>query len=148
MKSRSLFYLALGAIGLFLTYLFQDYLDFHAIIFEARWPEKLDYATSYSNTKAFPFVVNKVLRYLLNDLFSIAIIYGIFGERKYVRFAFYVMIFGMLILLPTYLWLYLAKPEGFSSMVSHLHRVVMNPVLMMLLIPAFVYQKKVQEHRT
>ncbi len=138
------FYIALGLLGLFLVYLFQDYLDFHSILFKAKLPQKLDYATSYADTETFPFVVNKVGRYLFNDLFSISIIYGIFGEKKYARFAMYVMFFGLLVLLPIYLWLYLAQPAGFSSMISHLHRVVMNPVLMMLLIPAFFFQRKSQ----
>lgn len=138
-------FIALGMFGLFVVYLFQDYLDFHSILFKARLPQKLDYATSYTDTETFPFVVNKVGRYLFNDLFSISIIYGIFGEKKYARFAMYVMFFGLLVLLPIYLWLYLAQPAGLSSMISHLHRVVMNPVLMMLLIPAFFFQRKNQE---
>lgn len=138
------FYITLGMAGLFLVYLFQDYLDFHSILFKAKFPQKLDYAASYSDTETFPFVVNKVGRYLFNDMFSISIIYGIFGEKKYARFAMYVMFFGLLVLLPIYLWLYLAQPAGFSSMISHLHRVVMNPVLMMLLIPAFFFQRKSQ----
>lgn len=145
MTATRLFYLALGMLGLFCIYLFQDFLDFHSVLFQGRPPQRLEYATSYADTEAFPFVVNKVGRYLCNDLFSIAIIYGIFGEKKYARFAMYVMFFGLLVLLPIYLWLYLAQPAGFSSMISHLHRVVMNPVLMMLLIPAFFFQRKSEE---
>lgn len=139
------FYIFLGFAGLFLVYLFQDYLDFYNLLVNREAPQQLDYATSYADTKAAPFIVNKAGRYLLNDLFSISIIYGIFGERKYARFAMYVMFFGLFILLPIYVGLYLAQPEGYSSMISHLHRVVMNPVLMMLLIPAFIFQKKMQE---
>ncbi|MDZ7846825.1 MAG: hypothetical protein U5L96_08670 [Owenweeksia sp.] len=52
------------------------------------------------------------------------------------------MFFGLFVLLPIYLYLYLQQPAGFSSMLSHLHRVVMNPVLMMLLIPAFAAQRR------
>lgn len=144
MTLKRWFYIMLGLFGLFLVYLFQDFLDFHSMLFKARLPQKLDYATSYADTETFPFVVNKVGRYFFNDLFSISIIYGIFGEKKYARFAMYVMFFGLLVLLPIYLWLYLSQPAGFSSMISHLHRVVMNPVLMMLLIPAFFFQRKSQ----
>lgn len=137
-----IFYIALGALGLFFVYFFQEYLDFHSVLFEFSLPERLNYGVSYIETDTFPFVVNKAGRYLLNDLFSISLIYGIFGERKYARFAFLVMVFGLLVLLPIYLVLYLSQPPGFTSMISHLHRVVMNPVLMMLLIPAFYFQRR------
>lgn len=142
MKTERWLFLLGGALGLFLVYFFQDYLDFYSVLFRWEMPHRLDYTASYTDIRAFPFVINKALRYLCNDLFSIAIIYGIFYEKKYARFAFLVMLFGLLVLLPIYLFIYLRQPVGFSSMLSHLHRVVMNPVLMMLLIPAFFYQKR------
>lgn len=135
-------YIVLGCAGLFLVYFFQDYLDFYSVLFQFEAPEKLNYHMSFTQVKPLAFIVNKAGRYLCNDLFSIAIIYGIFHERKYARFAVYVMLFGLFVLLPIYLSLYLLRPEGFSSMLSHLHRVVMNPVLMMLLIPAFAAQRR------
>lgn len=140
---RSL-YLILGATGLFFVYFFQDYLNFYSLLTEGTL-RQLNYQLSFTEVNTFGFVLNKAGRYLLNDLFSIAIIFGIFGKRKYVRFAFYLMTFGLLVLLPVYLVLYLSQPEGFSSMLSHLHRVVMNPLLMMLLIPAFYYQERLQQ---
>lgn len=145
MKARRWLYLIMGFLGLFLIYLFQDYLDFYAILFEFKAPENLGYASEFKDVEVLPFVVNKTFRYLLNDLFAIAIIYAIFEEKKYVRFAFYVLLFGLLVLLPTYIVVYLLQPEGFSSMLGHLHRVVMNPVLMMLLIPAFFYQRRMAQ---
>ena len=141
MKINRLLFLGGGVLGLILVYIFQHYLDFYSVLFEFSAPHYIDY-TTFHNVQPFPFIVNKVFRYLLNDLFSIAIIYGIFYEAKYARFAVYVMFFGLLVLLPLYITIFLSKPEGFSSMLSHLHRVVMNPVLMMLLIPAFFYQRK------
>lgn len=141
MTARRIFMILLGASGLFLVYLFQDYLDFYSVIFRFSKPEYINYPLSGENVATFPFIVNNALRYLFNDLFSIAIIFGIFGNKRYVRFAVLVMFAGLFGLLPIYLVLYLNQPYGFSSMLTHLHRVVMNPVLMMLLIPAFFYQR-------
>ena len=140
-KTQRALFIAGGAAGLFLVYFFQEYLDFHSLLFEFSVPERLNYTSEYREIEVFPFVVNKAGRYILNDLFSIALIYGIFAKKKYARFAFVVMMFGLFVLLPIYLYLYLAQPAGLSSMLSHLHRVVMNPVLMMLLIPAFLAQQ-------
>jgi exosortase F-associated protein len=96
------------------------------------------------------FVINKSLRFILNDLFSVLFIYGLFQSRAYVRTAFLVMGFGLFVLLPLYLTLALIyRTEGFNMLVF-LHRITMNPWLMILLIPAFYYMEteKVQEKAT
>ncbi len=144
MTLRRLLFIGGGVLGLALVYLLQSRLDFYTLLFEFKLPQPIDYG-QLEVIPTVPFIVNKVLRYLLNDLFSIAIIYGLFYERKYARFAMYVMFFGLFVLVPAYIALYLSQPEGFSSMLGHLHRVVMNPVLMMLLVPAFFYQRKMQD---
>jgi exosortase F-associated protein len=87
------------------------------------------------------FASNKFFRYLLNDLFTIVIIHGYFLKKRYTRFAFVLMVFGLVVLLPIYLYLYFSEIPGISSMVSHLHRIVLNPVIMMLLIPSLFYQE-------
>ena len=87
------------------------------------------------------FAVNKSLRFLLNDLFTLLIIFALFHQRSYMLFALYVQLFGMLLLLPGYLWIKYQFGDTYRSLDAHLHRVVMNPVLLMLLIPAFYLQK-------
>jgi len=140
-------FIVLGGMGLFLVYFFQHYLDFHTVLFKGQWPQELNYTADFKKVESFSFIVNKVGRYLLNDLFTIAIIYGLFYEKKYLRFAFVVLLFGLIFLLPAYLFIYLAMPVGFSSLLSHLHRIVLNPVLMMLLIPAYFYQRNLSSHK-
>lgn len=131
-----------GAIGLFSVYFFQEYLDLYSLL-QGERPQRLDIRSEYQTVELQSFVVNKVFRYLLNDLCAMSLIYALFHERKYLRFAFWVLLVGLFILLPIYLMLYLSQPPGLSSMIAHLHRLVLNPVLMMLLIPAFYYQRQV-----
>lgn len=143
---RSWAHIFVGAAGLVLVYVFQDYLNLYNALFgDGHW--KMPYiGTDYlAAGQEWPFVVNKIFRYLLNDLFSIAIIHGFFLKKSYTRFAFVLMAFGLLFLLPLYFYFYLSAIPGLSSMVSHLHRVVLNPVLMMLLIPALWYQEQQQK---
>jgi exosortase F-associated protein len=140
-----LLFVILGAFGLFLVYFLQHYLDFYSIFVKGQLPHELNYSSDFKEVEKVPFIINKVGRYLLNDLFTIAIIYGLFYEKKYLRFAFIVLLFGLIFLLPSYLFLYLVKPVGFSSLISHLHRIVLNPVLMMLLIPAYFYQRRLNQ---
>lgn len=133
-------FILLGALGLFLTYLFQQYLNVFALLSSASF-ETIHYTSDYRPLKPLPFIVNKASRYLLNDGFAMLLVYGLFYQKIYLRFAFYVFLFGLVVLMPLYLVLYLSAPEGFTSMLGHLHRLIFNPVLMMLLIPAFYYQR-------
>jgi exosortase F-associated protein len=142
---KRLGWVVFGASGLLFTYVFQNYLDFYTVVFQLSAPEPLNYTPDYIPTNTLSFTVNKIGRYLCNDLFAMALIYGLFYERKYLNFAFLVILFGLLVLLPTYLVIFIYQPAGFTSMLSHLHRIVFNPVLMMLLIPAFYFQQHQQK---
>lgn len=88
------------------------------------------------------FVINKGIRFLLNDLISLLFIYAFFNNRKYTSFAIVVMAFGVLILLPVYLCLALSLKEDGANLLVFLHRITMNPWLMLLLVPAFLYQSR------
>lgn len=141
-------FIAIGSAGLLLTYVFQGYLNIYELLFgngSLRMPYTgTDYLSEGQQTM---YVVNKTFRYLLNDIFSILIIQGIFLKKSYTRFAFVLMAFGLFILLPVYFYIYFLAVPGFSSMISHFHRIVLNPVLMMLLIPALWYQERIQAIR-
>ncbi len=142
-------FMTIGVIGLFLTYFFQDYLNiYEGLLGTGHW--KMPYTgTDYldkGHEKAFVF--NKILRYLLNDLFSISLIHGFFLNKSYTKMAFALMGIGLFFLLPIYLYLYLSALPGLSSLLSHLHRLILNPVLMMLLIPALYYQNKLSDKKS
>lgn len=139
-------YIGIGALGLALVYLFHRYLNIYALL-SAQPFTLLNYTADYQAVDPLAFSLNKGFRYLLNDIFAMLLVYGLFYEKRFLRFSFYVLLFGLVVLMPTYLLLYLSQPEGFTSMISHLHRVVFNPVLMMLLIPAFFFQVQ-QERRS
>ena len=93
------------------------------------------------------FILNRTFRFLVNDLSVILLIYVIFESSGLVKIAFYVQLFGLLIILPLYFYfkLSLEGPSEISSpLLSFIHRVVVNPIIMLLLIPAFYYQKQVK----
>lgn len=133
---RQMVYVALAVLGWALVYVNQEF-DF----------TRFQYMNGQYGQGAIPsgeewrFVINKGLRFALNDLISLLFIYGLFQEIKYVKVALWVMAFGLFILLPTYLTLaILYKEEGFN-LLTFLHRITMNPWLMLLLVPGFYYQK-------
>jgi len=88
------------------------------------------------------FIVNRSLRFLINDGLAILLIYALFYERKYVVFSIWVQVFGTLFILIPYFILKFNFPSYNGPLVSFLHRLILNPTLLLLLIPAFYYQRK------
>ncbi|MDH5251478.1 MAG: exosortase F system-associated protein [Cyclobacteriaceae bacterium] len=87
------------------------------------------------------FLINRTIRFLMNDAFAIGLIYALFKERKYVIFSLYVQVAGVVLFLIPYFVLKVYYPGYNGPLISFLHRLILNPTLLMLLIPAFYYQK-------
>lgn len=127
--------IALALSGLFLVYVFQrfDYLGFLYNLIGINQPS----ATA-------SFVVNRSLRLIANDLLSIVLIQSLFSEARFTRLAFLVFLVEFLILLPSYLVVKLnaeGPTELSSPMYQPLHRMIVNPLLMIILIAGFYYQR-------
>jgi exosortase F-associated protein len=98
-----------------------------------------------ASTPIHKFLINRSVRFLVNDALAIGLIYGLFKERKYVVFAVYVQILGMILFLFPYFLLKVYFPRYNGPLISFLHRLILNPTLLMLLIPAFYYQKSLKQ---
>jgi exosortase F-associated protein len=97
------------------------------------------------------FIFNKTLRMCINDGACVILIYALFRERKYIRVAFYVFLFELLVILPIYFVLKLTiegTSELSSPLLSQIHRMVVNPTLMLLLMVAFFYQRSKSKNAT
>ncbi len=137
MKSKYI-KLSIGILGLMLVYVLQRKL-FYVLPFQIELGPQV-YDREAIDT--FSFILSKVIRFVLNDFFAILIINALFPERKYLTFAVWVFFIGFLLLLPLYLVLFLGYFNESFTYINHIHRLVMNPVLMMILIPAFYLQAK------
>lgn len=90
------------------------------------------------------FVINRSIRVLLNDAACMVLILAIFKQKKYLQVAFYIFLFEVLVLLPAYFMLKLSlegDSEISSPLLSQIHRMIVNPTLMIVLIIAFAYQR-------
>lgn len=93
------------------------------------------------------FILGKTFRFLVNDAASLMIIAALFNGRKYLRIGYLLFLFELLVLLPVYFFLklYLEGDSEISSpLLSQLHRLIVNPLLMLILIVGFF----IQEHKT
>jgi exosortase F-associated protein len=87
------------------------------------------------------FIINRSIRFIINDALAILLIYTLFYDRKYVVFAVWVQLAGMVFVLIPYFVLKFNYPGYNGPLLSFLHRLVLNPTLLLLLIPAFYYQR-------
>ncbi|MBL7849438.1 MAG: exosortase F system-associated protein [Cyclobacteriaceae bacterium] len=127
-------------LGLFLVYIFQriDYLGW-----VAGW-------AGQSPSETSSFVVNRVTRLVINDLLCVALVSAFFRDQRFTRLAWWVFLFELFVLLPLYLILKLSAegPTELSSPVFQpLHRMIVNPLLMIILIAGMYYQRRHESNR-
>jgi exosortase F-associated protein len=129
-------------IALFVIYLYQrfNYFNFFATQINIH----------LSENSSFIFIFNKTFRLLLNDAACFILILAIFQQKKFLRVAAIVFLFEFLFLLPIYFALKLSlegDSEISSPLLSQLHRLIINPTLMLLLIGGFFYQSYILKKR-
>lgn len=88
------------------------------------------------------FLISRIVRFVLNDLFTLGLIYALFPDRKYIIFALWVQLAGVVFLLIPYLILKLHFPRYNGPFINFIHRLIVNPTLLLLLVPAFYYQRR------
>ncbi len=93
----------------------------------------------YNGLKLFS---NLFLRYLINTIISLAIIYVIFHKKGLVRFSikFYIAAFIFLGIF-YFLLLKMEMLDGYL-LTFYIRRFLIHPVFVLILVPAFYYQQK------
>jgi len=94
------------------------------------------------------FVINRTARLVLNDFACMLIIFALFKDPKYLKVAFWVFLIELFVLLPVYFSIKLAlegDSEISSPLLSQVHRLIVNPMLMILLMVGFFYQRHVRK---
>lgn len=112
----------------FITYFQNDYL--------------LSGFPKYESWKLF---LNLLLRYLINGLISLGIIFLFFQNSKVVKFAikFYAILFVGLII--AYFGLLETQFSSGYLLGFYIRRMLIHPVILIVLLPAFYYQKKLSK---
>lgn len=122
---------AAGVLILVSVYLFQRF-DYTSLVATGTWHPNV------------VFIVNRTMRLIFNDVACMLLIFAIFQRRQYLVVAFYVFLFELVILLPVYFIIKLSlegDSEISSPLLSFIHRLIVNPMLMVVLIGGFFYQK-------
>jgi exosortase F-associated protein len=88
------------------------------------------------------FVINRSIRFIVNDILGTLLVLALFGKRKLVIISIYVQVLGLIFVLVPYFILKMNYPAYNGPLLSFLHRLILNPVLIYLLIFFFWFQEK------
>jgi len=125
--------LALVAVRAFEQQMFYDpFLNFFKTEFQGK---------SLPNYEGFKLFLNLFLRYFLNTIFSILLIYQIFKQKKLIVFVSWLYLFLFVVLAIIYFGLLYYKTSDYLVL-FYVRRFLIQPLFLVLFIPAFYYQRK------
>lgn len=134
-------------LGLFLVGLLILIRTFEETIF---YDPLLKYFKYESTTMKLPIInpiklfVSMGFRYYLNSLISMGILYLIFKDTKIVKFSMLLyIIFGSILMIWFVFTLHFFGDENKMTL-FYIRRFIIQPIFLLLFIPAFYYQKKMK----
>lgn len=107
-------------------------------------PFMLFYQQGFSAVpEAYPaeLFFNVVVRYVINALISLAILYVVFESRSILRFSALLYVVVFLLLFPLFMYLVPHMQEDDFLAAFYVRRFLVHPILILILLPAFYYQR-------
>lgn len=146
MKKLLQFALVLSGIaGLIAVRMFQEDLFYDPF---------LHYFLEADRKAAFPefewtkLILHHIFRFLLNLFFAALIIYGFFLNRKWTLQGILLISIVFAVTLPAYLYCIQTKFDIGYLFSFYVRRFVIQPLILLLIIPMFYYRKYMLEDRT
>lgn len=110
----------------------------------------IEYFKREFNLLALP-EINKIklffslgFRYYINSMLSIVLLYLLFKDNKTIKFSIFLYsVFGILLFVSFFFVLQFFANEH-KMILFYIRRFIIHPILLLLFIPAFYYQKKVK----
>ncbi|MEO5789417.1 exosortase F system-associated protein [Gelidibacter sp.] len=91
--------------------------------------------------EVFKLTLFTALRYFLNSLFSLGIIFIFFNDSSVVKFSTFIYVVAFLLLLPVFLYFVINPKQEDYYIFFNIRRFLIQPLLLLLLLPAFYYHK-------
>ncbi len=99
------------------------------------------FAAPLPEFESFRLFANFFLRYWINSAVSLAIIYALFRSTSQITFAGFVYL-GFFILLITAFFVVAEFAPQSKMALFYIRRFIIQPILLLLFIPAFIYQNR------
>ena len=87
-------------------------------------------------------MLSHFFRFALNLIFSAIVVHFMFLNRKWTLQAVFLMAVAFLFFFPIYLWCLYSKMEIGYLFTFSVRRFVIQPIILLLIIPIFYYRKK------
>lgn len=84
---------------------------------------------------------NTTLRYVLNSLISLGIIFLVFKDKSMIKFSTVIFALAYLLLLIPFLYFVINPKQEDYYLFFNVRRFLIQPIILMLLLPAFYYQR-------
>lgn len=81
------------------------------------------------------------LRYFLNTLISLGILFVVFKDRSIIKFSAVIYVLAFLILIAIYLYFVVNPRQEDYYLFFNVRRFIIQPIILMVLLPAFYYNK-------
>jgi len=91
--------------------------------------------------EALKLVIFTTLRYVLNSVISIVILYVIFKSRSIVKFSAIIYGIAYLFLLAAFLFFVISPKQEDYYLFFNIRRFLIQPLILVVLLPAFYYNK-------
>ena len=103
---------------------------------------KNDYLYKYIyDIDIWRLTVNLLYRYVLNSLISLSIIWVLFEKKSYIKFYGFFYMLAFMILIVVFVLLLRDDFESGYLLPFYIRRFIIHPLFLLLLLPAFYYQK-------
>jgi len=103
---------------------------------------KNDYLyTDIFNIDVWRLVKNIFFRYTLNSLLTLGVIWVLFQKKDYFKFVGFFLMFAFMILIISFVFLVRDDFESGYLLPFYIRRFLIHPLFLLLLLPAFYYQK-------
>jgi len=86
-------------------------------------------------------LLNLFLRYSLNTMISLVIIYLAFQDRKFLKFSFKFYVVAFVILIITFMIILKGELKNGYLFAFYIRRFIIHPLFVLLLLPAFYYKQ-------
>lgn len=97
--------------------------------------------TSIPDVNVWKLVVDILFRYTLNSLITLGIIYLAFQKKKFVKFSGFFLMLAFMLLIVVFAFLLRNEFENGYLLPFYVRRFLIHPLFLLLLFPAFYYQK-------
>lgn len=89
----------------------------------------------------FKLVAFTTLRYVLNTIISLAILYVVFKDKSIVRFSVLIYAVSFMVLIAIYLYFVVNPRQEDYYLFFNMRRFLIQPIILLILLPAFYYYK-------